>query len=133
VSGRPGRTAHRPLFSCQRTSHSATLGRNPRFLLRIITAKARSSSGVAARSGHSTYRLVLPEDTNEEKFLTDWVRLGELGCTYERATRRYVAIDVPPHADIYAVYQVLEEGERTCQWEFEEGHCGHLEPKPRSQ
>ena len=103
MSGRPGRTAHRPLFSCQRTSHSATLGRNPRFLLRIITAKARSSSGVAARSGHSTYRLVLPEDTNEEKFLKDWVRLGELGCTYERATRRYVAIDVLPHADIYAV------------------------------
>jgi len=123
VSGRPGRTAHRRLFSCQRTSHSATLGRNPRFLLRIITA----------RSGHSTYRLVLPEDTNEEKFLKDWVRLVELRCTYERATRRYVAIDVPPHADIYAVYQVLEEGERTCQWEFEEGHCGHLEPKPRSQ
>ena len=75
----------------------------------------------------------MPEDTNEEKFLKDWVRLGELGCTYERATRRYVAIDVPPHADIYAVYQVLEEGERACQWEFEEGHCGHLEPKPRSQ
>lgn len=90
-------------------------------------------TGVAARAGHSTYRLVLPEDTNEEKFLEDWVRLGELGCTYERATRRYVAIDVPPCADIYAVYQVLEEGERACQWEFEEGHCGHLEPKPRSQ
>jgi hypothetical protein len=31
-----------------------------------------------------------------------------LGCTYERATGRYVAINVPPHADTYAVYQVLK-------------------------
>ncbi len=89
------------------------------------------ATGVEARSGHSTYRLVLPEDTTEEKFLKDWVRLAEFGCTYERATRRYVAIDVPPHADIYAVYRVLEEGERARQWEFEEGHCGHLEAKTR--
>ena len=64
------------------------------------------------RSGHSTYRLVLPEDTNEEKFLEDWVRLGELDCTYERATRRYVAIDVPPHADIYAVIPSPRRGRK---------------------
>jgi len=88
--------------------------------------------GMVARGGHSTYRLVLPEDTTEEKFLRDWIPLRALGCTYERATRRFVAIDVPPHADIYAVYQALEEGEKACLWEFEEGHCGHLEPKPRS-
>jgi hypothetical protein len=99
----------------------------------VITAKDDNGklvvTGVAARGGHSTYRLVLPEDTNEEKFLQDWVRLKELGCTYERATRRFVAIDVPPHADIYAVYEALEEGERASAWEFEEGRCGHLEPK----
>lgn len=99
----------------------------------VITAKedngALAVTGVAARGGHSTYRLVLPEDTNEETFLKDWVRLRELGCTYERATRRFVAIDVPPHADIHAVYQALEEGESACLWEFEEGHCGHLEPE----
>jgi hypothetical protein len=89
--------------------------------------------GIVARGGHSTYRLVLPDDTTEEKFLKDWTPLGELGCTYERATRRFVAIDVPPHADIYAVYYALEEGEKAHLWEFEEGHCGHLEPKPRSQ
>lgn len=100
----------------------------------VITAKDDNGklvvTGVAARGGHSTYRLVLPEDTNEETFLQDWARLKELGCTYERATRRFVAIDVPPHADIYPVYEALEEGERASAWEFEEGHCGHLEPKP---
>ena len=89
--------------------------------------------GIVARGGHSTYRLVLPEDTTEEKFLKDWIRLRALGCTYERATLRFVAVDVPPHADIYAVYQALEEGEKAWLWEFEEGHCGHLEPKIRPQ
>jgi Domain of unknown function (DUF4265) len=88
-------------------------------------------TGVAVRGGHSTYRLVLPENTNEENFLQDWIPLKKLGCTYERATRRYVAIDVPPPADIYAVYKALEEGESAGLWEFEEGHCGHLPPKTR--
>ncbi len=98
----------------------------------VITAKqidgVLTVTGVAARSGHSTYRLVLPEDTSEDQFLKDWVPLRKLGCTYERATRRFVAIDVPPGADIYAVYKALEEGEADRRWEFEEGHCGHLEP-----
>ncbi len=54
-----------------------------------------------------------------------WRRLQELGCTYERANRRLIAIDVPPRTDVYAVYRVLEEGEKAKYWEFEEGHCGH--------
>jgi hypothetical protein len=87
-------------------------------------------SGIAVRGGHSTYRLVLPEDTTEDKFLSDWIPLGNLGCTYERATRRFVAVDVPPHSDIYAVYRALEDGEEVKAWEFEEGHCGHLAPRP---
>ena len=82
-------------------------------------------TGIVDRGGHSTYRIFLPEKTSEERFSKDWLRLGELGCTYERATRRLVAIDVPPHADVYAVYEALENGERDQIWEFEEGHCGH--------
>jgi hypothetical protein len=80
---------------------------------------------IVDRGGHSTYRIFLPEETSEERFSKDWLRLGELGCTYERATRRLVAIDVPAHADVYAVYEALENGERNHFWEFEEGHCGH--------
>lgn len=60
----------------------------------VITAKegdgALRVTGVAIRGGHSTYRLVLPEDTNEEKFSQDWIPLKNLGCSYERARRRYV-------------------------------------------
>jgi hypothetical protein len=103
----------------------------------VLTAKEDNGAlvvtGVAIRGGHSTYRLVLPEDTTEEEFLQDWTPLNELGCTYERATRRFVAIDVPPPADIYAVYKALEDGESAGRWEFEEGHCGHLTPQSRPQ
>jgi len=82
-------------------------------------------TGIVDRGGHSTYRIFLSERTSEEQFLRDWVPLRELGCTYERATQRLVAIDVPPHADVYAVYETLEIGEREHPWEFQEGHCGH--------
>jgi hypothetical protein len=34
-------------------------------------------SGVASRGGHSTYRLVLPEDTTEDQFLMDWAPLSD--------------------------------------------------------
>jgi hypothetical protein len=80
---------------------------------------------VAKRSGHSTYRIFLPEPTDEIVFAPLWKPLADLGCTYERANMRLIAIDVPPDTDVYAVYEVLEHGERAKTWAFEEGHCGH--------
>jgi hypothetical protein len=82
-------------------------------------------SDVVQRSGHSTYRLFLPQPTDEEAFAPLWEPLADLGCTYERANTRLIAIDVPPQADVYAVYAALERGEQVNQWSFEEGHCGH--------
>jgi hypothetical protein len=82
-------------------------------------------NGVAERGGHSTYRIILPEPTSEEEFNPLWKPLATLGCTYERANRRLIGIDVPPASDVYAVYAVLEQGETSKHWEFEEGHCGH--------
>jgi uncharacterized protein DUF4265 len=58
-------------------------------------------------------------------FRTAWERLQALGCTYEQASSHLLLVDVPPHADIYAVYVLLEEGENAGVWDFEEGHCGH--------
>ena|ERR1700720_244436 len=52
--------------------------------------------GIVERGGHSTYRAFLAEQTTEEQFNKDWVPLGELGCSYERATQRLIAVDVPP-------------------------------------
>jgi hypothetical protein len=83
-------------------------------------------TGVEERGGHSTYRIFLPTETTEEKFARDCAPLEKLGCTYERAIRRLVAVDVPPRSDVYAVYAALEHGEKDGLWEFEEGHCGHV-------
>jgi hypothetical protein len=80
---------------------------------------------VARRSGHSTYRVFLPQSTDEAAFDPLWKPLADLGCTYERANTRLIAIDVAPTTDVYAVYEVLERGEQAKQWAFEEGHCGH--------
>jgi hypothetical protein len=95
----------------------------------VVKVEERDGSlfvtGAEARGGHSTYRIYLPTDTTDEKFALDWQPLENLGCTYERANRRIIAIDVPPSADVYAVYAVLENGEKDGRWEFGEGHCGH--------
>lgn len=78
--------------------------------------------------GHSTYRIFLLGDTTRESpdFRSRWAPLEELGCSMEGATERLLAIDVPPDADIHRVCELLEAGERSGTWDFEEGHCGHF-------
>jgi hypothetical protein len=80
---------------------------------------------VAKAGGHSTYRIFLPAAMDDPGFAQLFEPLGRLGCTYERANPRVIGIDVPPEADVYAVYAALEQGEAAKQWSFEEGHCGH--------
>lgn len=82
-------------------------------------------TGCSVPGGHSTYRLFFPEPMDDERFGPLWWRLGKLGCTFERANSRLIAVDVPPESDIYAAYEALEEGEQAKRWTFEEGHCGH--------
>lgn len=80
---------------------------------------------VILRGNHSTYRLKLSGLLiNSPEFLEHWRPLQELGCTFEQGP--LIAVDVPPSADIYAVYSLLEAGESEGVWEFEEGHCGHV-------
>jgi hypothetical protein len=78
-------------------------------------------------SGHSTYRLSLLQPNNPSQFENCWKALQALGCTYESGAPEVnlLAVDVPPSADIHAVYGVLESGESDQVWEFEEGHCAH--------
>lgn len=80
---------------------------------------------VIKRGGHSTYRILLLNNINENLFDKYWKALEKNGCTYEKGKTRFYAIDVPPSSDIYKVYQLLEKGEQDSIWEFEEGHCGH--------
>jgi Domain of unknown function (DUF4265) len=95
----------------------------------VVIAKASHGQlvfqGVSQRGGHSTYRVILNGDTTNEEFEAAWQKLESLGCTYERAGDRLIAIDVPPETNIYEAYDVLQAGERTSIWGFEEAHCGH--------
>lgn len=80
---------------------------------------------VARRGGHSTYRVRLPKGSSHSHFLERWASLETLGCTYEGSSldgQRLYAIDVPPGADVHAIYALLEEGEDAGHWGFEEGH-----------
>jgi hypothetical protein len=80
---------------------------------------------IVARGGHSTYRLYAKSDIHDPQFQKVLSRLKELQCDLEVATQRIVGIDVLPAADIYAVYEVMQEAESEGILEFEEGHCGH--------
>jgi hypothetical protein len=80
---------------------------------------------VLIHSGHSTYRIMARAASSPEVLQQKWQGLEQLGCTYEQGPGSLRAVDVPPSADIYEVYKLLEQGEHEGVWEFEEGHCGH--------
>src|SRR5215472_15911987 len=92
--------------------------------------KAESSAGVyrfqevLRRGGHSTYRLFLQNDrtVDDPEFKEYWTQLRRQHCTYENANDHFVAVDVPPQADVSKVYSLLEKGEAEGVWVFEEGH-----------
>jgi hypothetical protein len=81
--------------------------------------------GVSIRGGHSTYRIITRAAGSTEPFGQKWRVLEQLGCTYEQGPGNLKAVDVPPKANIYQVYELLEQGGHEGVWDFEEGHCGH--------
>lgn len=82
---------------------------------------------VLLHGGHSTYRVLVQDDAGFESpaFQSRQELLRQLGCSFEVAKRRWIAIDVPPKTDIFAVYKELEQGEQQGVWTFEEAHYGH--------
>jgi hypothetical protein len=82
-------------------------------------------SGVHARGGHSTYRILLAGE-NVADFAEYWHPLQLMGCSYEEGpNKQLLSVDIPPTTDIYAAYAALEAGEHAGIWSVEEGHCGH--------
>jgi len=74
-------------------------------------------------SGHSTYRILIRR-SDDLVFKNLWQKLECLGCTYEGSGLLNLplwAIDVPPEANISLVYSILEEGEASGVWSFDEG------------
>lgn len=79
-------------------------------------------------SGNSTYRILVEREKYDNGFLMYWTPLETMGCSYESGERDrglILAVDVPPDADVHAVFAQLEKGENEELWSFEEGHCGH--------
>ena len=96
----------------------------------VVEAKLDGRSRVVRRlvsaAGHSTYRIIIAERrTATATFVEHWEPLSTIGCIYTAVDERYMAVDVPPRADINEVYGLLEEGEAAGVWYFEEANCGH--------
>lgn len=82
---------------------------------------------IAERGGHSTYRIILNKGITlqSRKFKKLWGILEGLGCTFEGVNEHLLTVDVPPQANIYKIYEILEQGVEDDAWDFEEAHCGH--------
>ncbi len=77
---------------------------------------------VKERGGHSTFRLMLAKRMTKKRFETAWKKLSAAGCNYERANARLIAVDIRPDADLETALGLLQEGEDSGFWAFEEAH-----------
>jgi uncharacterized protein DUF4265 len=92
---------------------------------------------VIERLGHSTYMLLMePAETRVASF---WGLLERLGCSYESThinlsigRRLLYSVDVPPTADLYEVYEIVEQGRDKGVWMFQAGYVGISESRPKS-
>jgi hypothetical protein len=81
--------------------------------------------GVSLRGGHSTCWLALRGDVTDPSFRDGWAKLKALGCGYEGASGRFLAMDVPPGVSFAVVRDLLDAGARQGAWEYEIAHRGH--------
>jgi hypothetical protein len=85
---------------------------------------------VVRRGGHSTYRIALRPDATAGRPAELLGRLEQNKLNVEGWSPRFFAIDVPPESDIYAVYEILQEGLDDGTWWFDEMHVGHKLREP---
>lgn len=82
-------------------------------------AGLREVQAVVLASGHQTLRLVFGEHVTQPEQRLYLDALQKLGGTYERGTKRLVAIDVPPRADFDATLVILDRCEAAGELSFE--------------
>jgi hypothetical protein len=84
----------------------------------ILTFRQVLSSG-----GHSTYRVFYRDRAIASPAALDerLAAVRTLGASTEGA-KRVTAIDVPPDADLDAIYRLLDAGEAEDFWTLDEGH-----------
>lgn len=87
---------------------------------------------VVIKGGHSNYRILLAKEKSKTDFLCLWKEIEKLGVSYESTKPENIfAIDIPPSADVSAIYKILEEGELKGIWQFDEGNYEHSN-KPKA-
>jgi hypothetical protein len=83
----------------------------------IVEAETEEEGGFAVfqrvieKSGYRTVRIALDEAASDD-FLAE---IRALGCSYEGATPKYIAVEVPPAVDLHTVTQFLTD--RGIRWE----------------
>ncbi|KIC37262.1 DUF4265 domain-containing protein [Leisingera sp. ANG-M7] len=88
--------------------------------LLIVDKRLRSAKG-------STYRI-LPAKGGSKNVLNQLLTaLNAAGCAYEHGDFGFdlYALNVPAGVDVHKVYALLEAGEQSKVWDFEEGDCSH--------
>ncbi|MBV8191416.1 MAG: DUF4265 domain-containing protein [Alphaproteobacteria bacterium] len=89
---------------------------------------------VRTRSGHSTYMILVKagQGVDSPEFRSHWDLLAQKGCSYESTHMTYptgsrllLSVDVPPSANLFSTYDVLQKGQQTSLWLFQEGYA-HL-------
>jgi hypothetical protein len=109
--------------------------------LDIVSAKPTESDrifdfvNVIARSGHSTYMLLM--EPGDARLASWWDQLQQMGCSYESThlgtsfgPKELYSVDMPPTADLHEAYEVLTKGEHAGIWMFQEGHANVPGPTP---
>ena len=75
---------------------------------------------IVEKSGNSTVRIMVFNETSHPLFEQFWKPLEELGCTHENANSKLISVNVPPEADMTEVSRLLEGGVKLNFWDFEE-------------
>lgn len=82
---------------------------------------------VVEKSGHRTLRITFEADEAESpRPQTILAEINALGATYEGMNPRYLAIDIPPEADLMVVARYLTE--QGVQWEHADPRYSDLYP-----
>lgn len=81
-------------------------------------------------SGHSTIRVILREhslDVRPVRERTDDLRrsLVQIGCDTEAARPGFISVDIPPRVGLPVVREVLDPGEKSGLWSYEEATLRH--------
>jgi hypothetical protein len=74
---------------------------------------------VVRPSGHQTLRVFFEKSVTEERILDLLNSLRPLDASFERATRRYFALDLEPGADIVAIRGELDRWQREGLADYE--------------